>query len=304
MADAPLESRHVVNGVALAVFEWPGEGPPLLFVHATGFHARCWDAVIRELPGRRAYAVDMRGHGRSEQTDPPYPWDLFGADLTALVRALDLRGAIGVGHSMGGHSVTMAAGVDPDRFAALLLVDPVITSPEGYRRAGRRETAEGEPAGGEDATHFVARRRNEWASADEMYERFAGRPPFGGWEPAVLRDYCEHGILPAADGDGYVLACPPAVEAAVYAGSSGTDVHDAVARIDVPVRVLRARAPEPGAGRAFGASPTMPELASLFSRGEDVFLPDHSHYIPMESPGLVARHVRELSELSELIEAG
>lgn len=301
MADAPLESRHVVNGVELAVFEWPGEGPPLLFVHATGFHARCWDAVIRELPGRRAYAVDMRGHGRSEKTAPPYPWHLFGADLAALVRALDLRGAIGVGHSMGGHSVTIAAGADRDRFAALLLVDPVITTPEGYRRAGQ-----GVAGDGEDAMHFVARRRNEWASADEMYERFASRPPFESWEPAVLRDYCEHGILPVPDGNGggdggggYVLACPPAIEAAVYAGASGTDIHEAIAGIDVPVRVLRSRAPEPGAERAFGASPTMPELASLFSRGEDVSLPDHSHYIPMEAPGLVARHVRELTELVE-----
>ena len=46
--------------------------------------------------------------------------------------------------------------------------------------------------------------------------------------------YCR---IPTAPG--LVLACPPLVEAAIYTGSGGRDIHDLFAKIDVPVTVLR-----------------------------------------------------------------
>lgn len=285
--EQPTEAYVVANGVRLCVFEWAGEGPPLLFAHATGFHGRCWDGVIRRLPGRHAYAVDMRGHGRSERPDAPYEWSRFGDDVTALVRELGLSGVVGVGHSMGGHSVTYAAGREPERFAALVLVDPVIGL------TARPDVAEGAAPG----TSFVARRRNEWATPEEMIERFATRPPFSDWDPAVLDDYCRYGLLPRTEG-GYELACPPAVEAEVYAHAARPDVSDAIARITVPVRVIRAPAqPQaaPGEPRAFTTSPTDPALASRFANAIDVPLDHGTHFIPMESPDLVARHVDEVA---------
>jgi lipase len=283
--------RHVrVNGVDLCLFEWGGDGPLLLFSHATGFHARCWDEVIRRLPGRRAIAIDMRGHGRSEKPPVEYDWRHFGDDVTELVRALDLGGIVAVGHSMGGHSVTYAAGRETARFAALLLVDPVIRSRAGYQEASAVQDQVREDASG---SSFVARRRNEWASVEEMVERFAGRTPFSRWEPQVLRDYCRYGLLPAPGSAGYVLACPPDVEAAIYAHAGRTDVYDVIPRITVPVRVLRAPPAGPGAA-PFSGSPTSADLASHFAHGEDVLLPDATHFIPMESPALVARHVVEM----------
>src|SRR5437763_6036933 len=113
-----------VRGVNLAVWDWPGAGPTILFAHATGFHGRCWDQVIRSLPGRRAIAVDLRGHGRSAKPAPPYRWRAFGHDLVEVARQLDLTGAVGVGHSMGGHSIALAAALLPRTFSALLLLDP------------------------------------------------------------------------------------------------------------------------------------------------------------------------------------
>lgn len=285
--EQPVQSRVTANGVELCVFEWPGEGPPLLFVHATGFHARCWDGVIRRLPGRRAFAADMRGHGRSERPHVPYSWVRFGEDLTALVRELDLSDFVGVGHSMGGHSVTFAAGREPARFAALVLVDPVIGT------TARPDA----PEGASPSSSFVARRRNEWASPEEMIERFAARPPFSDWDPAVLDDYCRYGLLPRAEG-GFELACPPLVEADVYANAGRTDLSDEVARITVPVRVIRAPGQPPaapGQPRAFTSSPTDPDLASRFADAVDVPLDHGTHFIPMESPALVARHVEEVA---------
>ncbi len=270
-----------VNGLDLAVWEWAGNSPPVLFAHATGFHGRCWDAVIRELPGRRSIAIDARGHGRSSRPQPPYEWDAFGADLVAVAIELQLTGAIGVGHSMGGHSVVAAAGLRPETFSALLLIDPTIFAPGYY----------GQPNASAD---FIRRRRNTWQSADQMFESFRSRPPFASWQPEVLRDYCRFGLLP--DGDEFALACPPAVEASIYEHSNAprANLYGILPCIRQPVRVLRAGTEwQPGVLR-LGASPTAPDLASRLPHGTDRLLADRDHYIPMQSPGLVAEAIEEI----------
>ena len=269
----------------LAVWEWPGERdaahPPLVFAHATGFHGRLWDAVIRMLPGRRAFAVELRGHGRSGKPGPPYHWRAFGRDLAALAEALDLDGAIGIGHSSGGHAMTLASALAPDAFRTLLLVDPTIFPADRYAAPKL------------DAS-FTLRRKNRFHSADEMLERFRDRPPFAAWRPEVLRDYCHFGLLPA--GDHMVLACPPPVEASIYAESNApeSNIYAEIAAIAQPVTVMRAgivRRPEVF---DLSASPTAPDLASRFRRGRDVLLAGQSHFIPMEVPERVVEEIGNL----------
>ena len=274
------------DGYDLCVFEWPGEGPAVFLAHATGFHARCWDQVVARLPGRHCYAIDFRGHGRSAKPAPPYAWRYFGEDVVAVAEQLGIEGALGAGHSKGGHAVTFAAGHRPETFAGLLLLDPVIMTKEAYE--GFRLPEPG-------SEHFAARRRNEWSSPDEMYERFKDWEPFSRWDSAVLRDYCDYGLLP--EGDGYVLACPPAIEADVYANAQGTNIYPEIARITAPVRILRGKPRVIGPGemaRDMSASPTAPDLASHFKNVTDYPMPEATHFFPMENPGLVARHIEDM----------
>ena len=133
MPSEPIQHQLHTNDINLTYFEWGDPaGEPVLLIHATGFHARCWDQVAAELgDGYHIYAVDMRGHGRSDNT-PPYVWASFAADVTGLIEHLGLTGAIGVGHSMGGHCLVQVAASHPGAFKRLLLVDPVIFDPEAY----------------------------------------------------------------------------------------------------------------------------------------------------------------------------
>ena len=273
-----LRSRHI----ALAVWEWPGEDPPFLFAHATGFHGRCWDHIIRMFPGRHCLAIDARGHGRSGKPDPPYRWRNFGRDLVLIASMFDVNGAIGVGHSMGGHITVQAAAIRPETYSALLLVDPTIF-PRSYY---------GGPIPDVTAT---LRRRNEFASADEMFERFRSRPPFARWQPEILRDYCDFGVLP--NGGGFVLACPPHVEASIYEYSKDTssDIYLEISVVRQPVTILRAANTRKPDVFDLGASPTAPGLACHFAKGREIVLEDASHYIAMENPGLVAEEIRRLA---------
>ena len=291
MNPQPQEGRVAVNGAELVYFEWrrAGRGPTVLLVHATGFHARCWDGVVRALGSdfERVVALDMRGHGRSSKT-PPYDWQQFGADLAAFAEALDLEGAIVAGHSMGGHCAVQAATQAPARFSRLLLVDPVILAPDAYQTTISFASAD---------EHPVSRRRDRWASAEAMIERFEGRHPFSLWDRNVLEDYCRHGLVPAADGNGFSLACPPLVEASIYLGSAGRDIGALVAALPHPVVVLRAkRKAQRDGDMDFSQSPTWENLAAAFPNGRDVYLPELTHFIPMQRPGLVAEHIRALRE--------
>jgi pimeloyl-ACP methyl ester carboxylesterase len=284
----PVRHDLQTSGPRLTYFEWgqPDEQPVLL-LHATGFHARCWDRVIAELgPGYRVYAVDMRGHGRSERV-PPYVWRSFGEDIGELVEHLGLVDAIGVGHSMGGHCLVQVSAARPGAFKRLLLVDPVIFEPDAYPEDRYR---------GFDSVedHPVTRRRNDWQDWQEMYERFKGRGSFATWEDAALMDYCRYGVLPKEDGR-FELACPPVVESSIYLGNTSTDIYDQIPEVRIPVVVLRAagRDPTEHAIMDFAKSPTWEAVADAFPNGRDVYLADHTHFMPMQDPALVARYIAE-----------
>lgn len=126
-----------------------------------------------------------------------------------------------------------------------------------------------------------------------MFASYQGRPPFAGWSPEVLRDYCEFGLVPGEDG--LTLACPPEVEASIYteATAPDADLYPKLGRIAVPVTVLRAGA-EAASEFDLSASPTWPGLAACFPSGRDVCLPGRNHYIPMESPALVVAEIEKL----------
>jgi pimeloyl-ACP methyl ester carboxylesterase len=184
---------------------------------------------------------------------------------------------------MGGHSLVSATILQPAIFFALVLVDPVIFPPEYYRQ----------PA--PDAS-YIARRRNRWASSDEMFERFRARLPFSAWHEEALRSYCDYALVP--EGDAFVLACPPAVEAAIYGrcNAAENDLYAGIPSVAQPVTILRAGTAATTAVLDLNASPTGPDLAACFPHGRDVYLPDRNHYIPMEAPQLVEREMGRFCE--------
>jgi lipase len=107
----PILKKVSVNGVELAYFERGNQrddAPTLLFVHATGFHARLWDHIAEAFPAHHIIALEQRGHGRSSKVAVDH-WRTFGEDQAAFVNTLGLSKMIGIAHSMGAHGMIDAA---------------------------------------------------------------------------------------------------------------------------------------------------------------------------------------------------
>ena len=279
--------------ISLRVTEWPGEGSPVLLLHATGFHSRCWDEIARRLPGVHMYAVDLRFHGGSERHGE-VNWRLMAADIEQLLDRLDLRDAVGVGHSIGGYLMAYAGARQRWRFKRLLLIDPVIFAKQLY------EDQFAQSPQVDPTLNPVSRRKNQWRDAEEMYQRFRDRAPFAQWEQQILRDYCEHALREVPGESALQLACDPLHEASIYLSQKGNEaIHDLLPQLTMPVTVLRAPA-DPDDHTNLAASPTWPGLAEALPNGTEIYLPDRSHFIPMEDPELVARLICEaVAEVEE-----
>ncbi|MEZ0309083.1 MAG: alpha/beta fold hydrolase, partial [Ramlibacter sp.] len=114
-----------VTGPAGEIFVDDGGsgGLVVLFVHSFAGDARHWRAQLQHVRlRRRAIAIDLRGHGRSDApASGDYSVPALAEDIAAVTDALGLKRFVLVGHSMGGAAATAYAGKHPDRLAGLVL---------------------------------------------------------------------------------------------------------------------------------------------------------------------------------------
>ena len=115
------------DGTEIFYKDW-GKGQPIVFHHGWPLSADDWDNQMMFFlaQGYRVIAHDRRGHGRSTQTDTGNEMDTYASDVAELAEALDLKGAVHVGHSTGGgevvHYVARAA---PGRVAKAVIIGAV-----------------------------------------------------------------------------------------------------------------------------------------------------------------------------------
>jgi pimeloyl-ACP methyl ester carboxylesterase len=121
-------------------------GRPIVFVHGFGCAHSDWDRQVAHFSNtHRTIAVDLRGHGASPGDADACSIERYGADVAEVMHALDLSGAVVVGHSLGCRVVIEAALQAPSRTAGVILVDgsqfaaamqPVLqerfATPDGY----------------------------------------------------------------------------------------------------------------------------------------------------------------------------
>jgi sigma-B regulation protein RsbQ len=104
-------------------------GQPLLFAHGFGCDQNMWRRVTPAFePDYRVVVFDHVGAGQSDlKAYRRAKYDSlrgYASDVLEIIRALDLRRVVFVGHSVSAMIGVLAAVQEPDRFDALVLVGP------------------------------------------------------------------------------------------------------------------------------------------------------------------------------------
>ncbi|MFF7140168.1 alpha/beta fold hydrolase [Streptomyces nodosus] len=122
-----------VGGIRLAYrISGPPDAPPLVLLHALGEDATDWEVVVPALArSRRVYALDLRGHGRSDWPGE-YSLELMQTDVLRFLDALGLGPVDLIGHSMGGIVAYLLAENCPQRVSRLVLED--VSTPRPRER--------------------------------------------------------------------------------------------------------------------------------------------------------------------------
>lgn len=112
------------DGVTLSYLE-AGSGKPFVMVPGWSQTAQQWHHQINHFAKtHRVIALDMRGHGASENAAHGYRVYRLSKDLRDVMEALDLRDAVMMGHSMG---CSVLWGLydlyGPDRIDRIVFVD-------------------------------------------------------------------------------------------------------------------------------------------------------------------------------------
>jgi pimeloyl-ACP methyl ester carboxylesterase len=266
-----------VGELRLHYLDFSGDGPPLVFCHATGFHAWLWAPYARRLRERfRVLALDQRGHGRSDKPSTGYRWENFGTDLAEFLERLGLDDVRAVGHSKGATAIAAAAAAGSRRFARAVLIDPVLVPGPPLP----------EPQLDNVLSNGARRRRSVWASRGEMFERLRGKSPFDTWEEEFVRLYVDHGVADRPDGQVELL-CPPEIEAQVYAHAAMSDGFAFLEKLAVPTLVIRGETSPTLADRSLA------EAVRRLPDGRAHTVAGSGHFVPMERSAAVAEALAE-----------
>ncbi len=143
-----MEKQDIVRRNNVKVF---GKGTqPMLFAHGFGCDQNMWRFITPHFEDDyRIVLFDYVGSGQSDLSayDAQRYASLEGyaGDVLDIVRALDLRDVIFVGHSVSSMVGVLAANEEPDRFERLIMVgaSPRYINDEGYIGGFERKDIEG-----------------------------------------------------------------------------------------------------------------------------------------------------------------
>jgi pimeloyl-ACP methyl ester carboxylesterase len=143
-----------------------GSGPPLLLLHGGGGNR---DSFFAQLPFLsrhfHVYALDSRGHGRSEHGDASLSYERYAQDVYVLLHQRHIERADLIGWSDGGNTGLVLAVAHPESICRMVVIGA------NYRPSGlARDPQEPPPAPHEWTSELV------WSLYDLLLARDANTP--------------------------------------------------------------------------------------------------------------------------------
>jgi pimeloyl-ACP methyl ester carboxylesterase len=116
------------NGIRIHYWRTGGEDKPVMIMaHGITDYGLSWASLASKFENDYDIIMyDARGHGFSEKPKGPYSLHAHVEDLVGLIKALEIKKPILIGHSMGCSTVASLGAAYPDLPAAIIMEDPVF----------------------------------------------------------------------------------------------------------------------------------------------------------------------------------
>ncbi|MBV7379913.1 alpha/beta fold hydrolase [Maritimibacter dapengensis] len=127
----PLTEFTARDGATLAFRDLPGDEPPIVLIHGSGWHGAAYETLgraVADRTGRRVVIPDLRGHGpfANPRGDIRYIRQLED-DMADLAAHIGAERADFVGHSSGGGlTIRLAGGPYRDLMNKAVLIAPFL----------------------------------------------------------------------------------------------------------------------------------------------------------------------------------
>lgn len=225
-------------------FDLGGNGQPLHFLHANGYPPDCYKPLFELLKTEyRVFGMLLRPLWDKANPDEINDWLLFSEDLRVFLSSSPLGAStqgepppvIGVGHSIGAIVTLRAALRHPQKFRALVLLDPVLFVP---RRLVEWRVQRAKDPMSHPLIQSAQKRRRNFSDLESVFKSYRSREVFRYMSDESLRIYIE-GITRKTE-NGYELVYSPEWESRIYFTSlQDFDIWNNLQYLQVPTLFLR-----------------------------------------------------------------
>ena len=267
---------------SIPFIDFGGSGDIIHFAHANGYPPACYQPLF-SLLSKNYHVLSMLQRPLWENSDPNEikDWLPFTTDLLKFLDQQSLHSTIAIGHSLGGIASLRAAIIEPDRFKALVLIDPVFFSP--FHIFLRRLIWSMDLVYRFHPLIKAAQyRRREFSNIESIFNGFRRKPVFRYMDDVSLRAYIK-GITVPDNVDGYKLYYSPEWEMRIYATGiwNDLDLWKNISKIKIPVLVIR------GEETDTFLTPAANLLKKRLPSSKLVTLEKTTHLVPLENPSKV-----------------
>jgi pimeloyl-ACP methyl ester carboxylesterase len=268
-------------------FDHGGSGKPLHFLHANGYPPACYEPLLRLLSNHyHVFGMSLRPLWKGSNPAELKDWSPLSDDLLEFLDESRTSRIIGTGHSIGAIVTLRAALRQPDRFQALVLIEPVLfplyfmlewnlarTFGLGHRLHPKIEGA--------------LKRRREFDNLDQVFTGYRRRPIFRYLSDENLRIFIRGMTKPKdvnADGAssraGYELVFSPEWEAQIYYTGlwHDWDLWANISRLQIPTLILR------GAETDTFWESTARSVRKRNPKIKIITMEKSTHLLPLENP--------------------
>lgn len=181
----------------------------MYFCHANGFPSKVYLPMLDSICCANINYIPIFG---TSELGIGLGIDSLADELISEIERKSSSPVVGVGHSMGGTIVFLAATKRPDLFLDVILLEPVLWGAgrmlilQAFKSIGLGNL--GNPA------VRTLKRRNQFNDITEARNYFSGKRIFKSMDSRCFEEYLKHGLVPHENG--LKLAIPPGLESSLF----------------------------------------------------------------------------------------